>query len=79
MVVVLKLVVAFLKCVSFRMRLNSHYHVRSQKGKGKKKREIESLSNGQISKNSVHIGLKIIFIAGQKKVSTGRQLQSSRT
>ena len=51
----------------------------SQKGKGKKKREIESLSNGQISKNSVHIGLKIIFIAGQKKVSTGRQLQSSRT
>ena len=78
MVMVLKLVVAF-KCVSFRMRLNSHYHVRSQKGKGKKKRKIECLSSGQISKNSVHIGLKIIFIVGQRKVSTGRQLQSSQT
>ena len=40
---------------------------------------IESLSNGQISKKPVHIGLKIIFIVGQRKVSTGRQLQSSRT
>ena len=71
MVMVLKLVVAFLKCVSFRMRLNSHCHARSQKGKGKKKRKIECLSNGQISKNSVHIGLNIIFIVGQRKVSTG--------
>ena len=71
MVMVLKLVVTFLKCVSFRMRLNSHCHARSQKGKGKKKRKIECLSNGQISKNSVHIGLKIIFIVGQRKVSTG--------
>ena len=51
----------------------------SQKGKGKKKRKIESLSNGQISKKPIHIGLKIIFIVGQRKVSTDRQLQSSRT
>ena len=49
------------------------------KEKGKKKRKIESLSNGQRSKTSVHIGLEIIFIVGQRKVSTGRQLQSSRT
>ena len=72
-------VVAFLKCVPFRTRLNSHYQIRSQKGKGKKKRKIESLSNGQISKKPVHIGLKIIFIVGQRRVSTGRELQSSRT
>ena len=38
---------SFLKCVSFRTLLNSHYYVRSQKGKGKKKRRIESLRNGQ--------------------------------
>ena len=28
---------------------------------------------------SVHMGLKIIFIVGKRKVSTGRFLQSSRT
>ena len=44
----------------------------------KKKRRIESLSNRQISKKPVHIGIKIIFVVGQRKVSTGRQLQSSR-
>ena len=41
------------------------------KSERKEKRKIECLSNGQISKNSVHIGLKIIFIVGQRKVSTG--------
>ena len=47
--------------------------------KKEKKRKRGSLSNGQISKKPVHIGIKIIFIVGQRKVSTGRQLQSSRT
>ena len=41
--------------------------------------EKEKKFNGQISKKPVHIGLKIIFTVGQRKVSTGRQLQSSRT
>ena len=45
----------------------------------KRKKETENLSNRQISKKPVLIGLKIIFIVGQMKVSTGRQLQSSRT
>ena len=45
----------------------------------KRKKETENLSNRQISKKLVLIGLKIIFIVGQMKVSTGRQLQSSRT
>ena len=40
--------------------------------KEEKKRKIESLSNGQISKKPVHIGLKIIFIVGQRKAFTGR-------
>ena len=38
----------------------------------RKKRNIESLSNRQISKKSVHIGLKNIFIVGQRKASTCR-------
>ena len=45
----------------------------------RKRKEKGSLSNDQISKKPVHIGLKIFFIVGQRKVSTGRQLQSSRT
>ena len=56
--------------------LTNRYGVR----KGKKgKRKTESLSNPQRSKKPVHIGPKIIFNVGQRKVSTGRQLQSSRT
>ena len=47
--------------------------------KGKKgKRKIESLSKPQRTKEPVHISLKIIFMVGQRKLSTGRQLQSSR-
>ena len=45
----------------------------------KEKEEDRSLSNRQTSKKPVHIGLKIIFIVGQRKVSTGRQLKSSQT
>ena len=45
----------------------------------RKRKEKGSLSNGQISKKPVHIVLKISLIVGQIKVSTGRQLQSSRT
>ena len=45
----------------------------------RRQKEEDSLSYGQISKKSVHIGLKIIFIVGQRKVSIGKQLQSSRT
>ena len=44
-----------------------------------KEEKTESLNNRQISKKPVHIGLKIIFIVGQRKVFTGKQLQSSRT
>ena len=44
-----------------------------------KEEKTESLNNRQISKKPVHIGLKIIFIVGQRKVFTARQLQSSRT
>ena len=42
------------------------------KRESREKGKIESLSNGQISKKPVHIGLNIIFIVGQRKVSTGR-------
>ena len=45
----------------------------------KEKDDDWKFKQGQISKKPVHIGLKIIFIVGQRKVSTGRQLQSSRT
>ena len=50
-----------------------------RKGKEKKKKKIESLGNSQISKKPVHIALKNIFIVSQRKASTGKQLQSSRT
>ena len=45
----------------------------------KKKRKIENLHSRQISKTTVNIGLKIIFIGGQRKVSTGRHFQSNQT
>ena len=45
----------------------------------KKKRKIENLRRRQISKTPVNIGLKIIFIGGQRKVSTGRHFQSNQT
>ena len=48
------------------------------KRKKKEKEEDRKFSNRQISKKMVHICLKTIFIVGQRKVSTGRQLQSSR-
>ena len=59
-----------------RLTATTRYVVK--KGK-KKKKKIKSLSNRQISKKPVHIDLKIIFIVGQRKVSTGRQLQFSQT
>ena len=39
-------------------------------------RKFKQLLNKQ---EACSLGLKIIFIVGQRKVSTGRQLQSSRT
>ena len=44
----------------------------------KEKEEDRKFKNLQVSKKPVHIGLKIVFIVGQREVS-GRQLQSSQT
>ena len=61
----------FLKCVSFRTQFKQPLlGIELKKGKDKK-RKIKSLNNRQISKKPVHIGLKIVFIVGQRKVSTG--------
>ena len=45
----------------------------------KEKEEYIKFKQSPISKKPVHSGLKSIFTVGQRKVSTGRQLQSSRT
>ena len=47
--------------------------------KRERKGKEEDRKFKQSSSKPAHIGLKIIFIVGQRKVSTGRQLKSSQT